>query len=116
PSLSPDGSMVAFSWNGEKQDNFDIYVKVVDAPNALRLTTDSARDSAPAWSPDGGKIAFLRNQGPSGEVSVISARGGSEKGITASSGWSVGWTADSSNLLVMDRKSAASPYAGFIVS
>lgn len=116
PSLSPDGSMAAFSWNGEKQDNFDIYVKVVDASNPLRLTTDPARDSAPAWSPDGGKIAFLRNQGPSGEVYVISALGGPEKRITASSGWSVGWTADSRNLLVMDRKSTATPYAGFTVS
>jgi Tol biopolymer transport system component len=116
PSFSPDGSMVAFSWNGEKQDNFDIYVKVVDAPNPLRLTTDPARDSAPAWSPDGRKIAFLRNQGPSGEVYVISALGGPEKRITASSGWSVGWTTDSRSLLIMDRKSTVVPYAGFTVS
>src|SRR5262249_10284515 len=29
PSFSPDGSQVAFSWDGEKQDNFDIYVKVI---------------------------------------------------------------------------------------
>jgi Tol biopolymer transport system component len=116
PSFSPDGSMVAFSWNGEKQDNFDIYVKVVDAPNSLRLTTDPARDSAPSWSPDGRKIAFLRNQGQAGEVYVVSALGGPEKRITASSGWSVGWTADSRNLLVMDRNSTAVPFAGFTVS
>src|SRR5262249_4416310 len=25
PALSPDSNQVAFSWNGEKQDNFDIY-------------------------------------------------------------------------------------------
>jgi hypothetical protein len=24
PSFSPDGSQVAFSWNGEEQDNYDI--------------------------------------------------------------------------------------------
>jgi hypothetical protein len=24
PSFSPDGNQVAFSWDGEKQDNFDI--------------------------------------------------------------------------------------------
>ena len=29
PSLSPDGSQVAFSWNGPKEDNYDIYVKLV---------------------------------------------------------------------------------------
>ena len=27
PSFSPDGTQVAFAWNGEKQDNWDIYVK-----------------------------------------------------------------------------------------
>src|SRR4051812_15699366 len=26
PALSPDGKSVAFAWNGENQDNFDIYV------------------------------------------------------------------------------------------
>ena len=29
PTFSPDGTQVAFSWNGEKEDNFDIYVKFV---------------------------------------------------------------------------------------
>src|SRR5947209_16375 len=27
PSFAPDGDSVAFSWDGEGQDNFDIYVK-----------------------------------------------------------------------------------------
>ena len=26
PALSPDGNSVAFCWNGEKEDNLDIYV------------------------------------------------------------------------------------------
>src|SRR5689334_14126389 len=42
PSLSPDGSQVAFSWGGEKSDNYDIYVKMIGETNALRLTTDPA--------------------------------------------------------------------------
>ncbi len=25
PTFSPDGNAIAFVWNGEKQDNFDIY-------------------------------------------------------------------------------------------
>src|SRR4051794_31939031 len=29
PSLSPDGSQVAFTWNGADESNFDIYVKLV---------------------------------------------------------------------------------------
>src|SRR5262249_30229452 len=40
PALSPDGKQVAFSWNGEKEDNFDIYVKLVDAGSPVRITKD----------------------------------------------------------------------------
>src|SRR5436305_249442 len=36
PCFSPDGNQVAFSWDGEKGDNFDIYVKLLGEPNALR--------------------------------------------------------------------------------
>src|SRR5262249_55160390 len=60
PSFSPDGNQVAFAWNGEKQDNFDIYVKLIGAGGNLRLTTHPADDYSPAWSPDGRSIAFLR--------------------------------------------------------
>jgi len=34
PSLSPDGSQVAFSWNGPDEGNFDIYVKTAAAGTA----------------------------------------------------------------------------------
>ena len=51
PSLSPDGHQVAFSWGGEKDDNQDIYIKLLGEPHPLRLTTDPAEDGYPAWSP-----------------------------------------------------------------
>ena len=62
PSLSPDGEQVAFCWNGEKLDNFDIYLKMIGSSEVRRLTTDPAPDLAPSWSPDGRQIAFLRYQ------------------------------------------------------
>ncbi|PYV20376.1 MAG: hypothetical protein DMG27_23215, partial [Acidobacteria bacterium] len=60
PSFSPDGNQVAFSWNGEKQDNYDIYVKLIGSPTPLRLTTNPADDRSPAFSPDGRSIGFVR--------------------------------------------------------
>jgi len=60
PSFSPDGNQVAFVWTGPKQENVDIYLKVVGAEHAVRLTNDTADDFSPAWSPDGRYIAFLR--------------------------------------------------------
>ncbi len=44
PSFSPDGNQVAFEWNSEAEDNFDIYVKVVGSDSTpLRLTTNPSR-------------------------------------------------------------------------
>jgi Tol biopolymer transport system component len=77
PSFSPDGSQVAFAWNGPGQDNFDIYVKPNGTENLLRLTQDPAPDYAPTWSADGRYIAFLRDL-RAGHVAVmmISSFGG----------------------------------------
>ena len=45
PSFSPDGEQVAFAWNGEREDNFDIYVKIVGSSEVRRLTTNPAPDT-----------------------------------------------------------------------
>jgi Tol biopolymer transport system component len=59
PAFSPDGTEVAFAWNGERQNNYDIYSLRIGDPMPRRLTSDSAADYSPAWSPDGKWIAFL---------------------------------------------------------
>ncbi len=62
PALSPDGNQVAFAWSGEKNDNWDVYLKFVGSPEMRRLTTDPLQDVSPRWSPDGRYIAFKRCQ------------------------------------------------------
>ena len=64
PTFSPDGREVAFAWDGEQQDNSDIYVKLVGSSEVRRLTTHAAVDSAPQWSPDGKWIAYARTESP----------------------------------------------------
>ena len=64
---------MAFSWNGAKQDNDDIYVKLIGSGGPLRLTTDPAPDAAPAWSPDGGTIAFVRRDGGNERIMLVPA-------------------------------------------
>lgn len=78
PSFSPDGNQVVFSWNGEKQDNFDIYVKLIGSPTPLRLTTNPADDVSPAFSPDGRSIGFVRVSKEHGTFIIIPAIGGPE--------------------------------------
>jgi Tol biopolymer transport system component len=70
---------VAFSWNGEREDNDDIYVQTVGASDVRRLTTDPAADSLPVWSPDGRQIAFLRDHPLSGTVIYSVNPGGREE-------------------------------------
>ncbi|MCA1604334.1 MAG: winged helix-turn-helix domain-containing protein, partial [Acidobacteria bacterium] len=79
PAFSPDGRQLAFRWDGEKEDNFDIYVKLINAGEPLRLTTHPGVDSGPTWSPDGRYIAFSRfDKGESG-IFMVPALGGPER-------------------------------------
>ena len=83
-TFSPDGRQVSFTWNGELEDNWDLYTKVIGSADVRRLTTHPDRDLAPRWSFDGRQIAYLR-QHPSGEIEhlrVITALGGSDQQVT----------------------------------
>jgi len=44
---------VAFPWNGEKRDNFDIHVLMIGTGARLHLMQCPAIDYSPTWSPDG---------------------------------------------------------------
>ena len=118
PSFSPDGTEVAFQWNGPKEDNFDIYTKPVGQGDPVRLTTDPAGDTSPAWSPDGRWIAFSRQNpsypksGPMLYVYVIPARSGPEQRIGP--GNVTGWTQDS-RWLVVSRGAASGRQAGVVL-
>jgi Tol biopolymer transport system component/DNA-binding winged helix-turn-helix (wHTH) protein len=79
PSFSPNGNQIAFSWNGEKENNFDIYVKTIGGEKPLQLTFNPALELQPAWSPDGRFIAFQRHtQGEDG-IFLVPVLGGQER-------------------------------------
>jgi Tol biopolymer transport system component len=83
PALSPDGKQVAFVWNGENQDNFDIYLRQVGSNGELRLTNNPAEDLSPAWSPDGNTIVFLRRlDAARNELLLVPALSGPERKLT----------------------------------
>ena len=106
PAFSPDGSQVAFSWNGASPTNRDIYVKVIGSEQALRLTSDGAQDGSPAWSPDGSRVAFLRQTSEGSEVRLVPPTGGPER-LLAKVGvppeYGLTWSPDSARLAAADR-------------
>lgn len=125
PALSPDGTLVAFAWEGANRDNFDIYVRPVDGSSLLKLTTDPAADHAPAWSPDGHRIAFVRVFEGKREIVVLPALGGPERRLFETapeprSWWHGGlsyglrWTPDGKHLVFGDRTRSALDSAIFL--
>jgi len=80
PSVSPDGSQVAFAYKG------DIYKVSINGGQAARLTANDAFDSSPVWSPDGEKIAFVSDrENGAKDIFVMSSDGGPAQRLTTNS-------------------------------
>lgn len=60
PDFSPDGNQIVFMWDGDREDNVDVYAASIGGGPPLRLTTSPLRDIRPRWAPDGRHIAFIR--------------------------------------------------------
>lgn len=76
PALSPDGSRICFSWQG------NLWTAPVKGGPATRLTANDAHDLNPAWSPDGKWIAFNSDREGGDQVFLIPAVGGPARQIT----------------------------------
>jgi len=82
PAFSPDGSRIAFAWNGDPVSGgkgFDLYVKAIGSETLLRLTQHPSEMIGAAWSPDGTQIAFHRMAGTDSGIYVVPALGGLER-------------------------------------
>jgi Tol biopolymer transport system component len=119
-AFSPDGQRIAFIWNGEQDQNYDIYVLELQSRKLRRLTTHPDAEVGPTWSPDGTQIAFARFTGPQRDIFVVPAEGGEEQKLATASmgppdpGSPLSWSPDGKLLAFTDRNSAEEPHGIFL--
>jgi Tol biopolymer transport system component/DNA-binding winged helix-turn-helix (wHTH) protein len=121
PAFSPDGSRIAFSWNGGRERNFDVYVQLLAEPTILRLSDHPGRDFAPVWSPDGQYVAFATDSPREKSVQVVSALGGASRKVAEghweNAGWThLDWSPDGRFLAIVDKTAPGQPYAIHLIS
>ena len=128
PALSPDGTYVAFAWDGAEKNNYDIYVQRVGSAEPQRLTTDPAEEVHPTWSPDGSRIAFLRRLSRTeSAVFFIPLIGGPETRVADASlggvlgegnydGGGLSWSPVDPVIAVVDQSSPQGPDSIFLLS
>lgn len=78
-ALSPDGQVIAFSYKG------DLYTVPVSGGVATQITSHSAYDKNPVWSPDGQKLAFASDREGNFNVYTTSRVGGEATRVTSNS-------------------------------
>ncbi len=76
PSLSPDGSRIAFSYQG------DIWTADITGDSPGRITLHQAYETWPKWSRDGSRIAFSSDRYGSHDLYVVPAEGGHPERLT----------------------------------
>src|SRR6516162_2341503 len=105
PDISPDGKLVAFSYQG------DIWTVETIGGTARAVTSHPAHDIGPVFSPDGRHIAFSSNRHGSYNIYVVPVQGGRPRRLTYdSSNDSVCcWSRDGKSLLFTSTRSTAYP-------
>jgi len=85
PTVSPDGSLMAYASDREGGGNLEIWVQQLSGGRPLRLTDHPAEDWFPSLSPDGSKIAFASSR-DGGGIFLVDTLGGEPRKIV-DGGW-----------------------------
>ncbi len=92
PAVSPDGTQVVFSALG------DLWLHTIGG-DAERLTDDPWIEADPAWSPDGGRLAFASDRDGSLDLYVRDLGTGSDRRVTEGAAATMpAWSPDGSRI------------------
>ena len=115
--MSPHGDSVAFvvTTLSEERDAYlsNIWTAAVDGGEPRRLTSGGKRDSAPRWSPDGGRLAFVsERQGDSRPQLYVMPTDGGEAARLTEQAQGVSepvWSPDGKRLAFLSRVGGDEP-------
>jgi len=79
-SISPDGKVIAFAWNG------NIYTVSSEGGEARQITSNPAYETDPLWAADGRSIIFSSFRENSKDIWIVPAEGGTPARITTAPG------------------------------
>ncbi len=82
PAISPDGKFTAYAWKGKKDNNWDIYAKLIGTETILRITDQKTTELRPRWSNDGNFIFYIRYEKGTGAIYKKPVVGGQEIRVT----------------------------------
>ncbi|HEX5030661.1 MAG TPA: hypothetical protein VFX78_04280 [Candidatus Eisenbacteria bacterium] len=115
--MSPDGShqvavtdpphdVFDYAWSSDRRlafsslraGNADIYATVWITAGEIQLTSDSLNQSDPAWSPDGGRIAYMSFDG----MHVAASDGSTDQWVPNSNylGFGLAWSPDGRSIVL----------------
>jgi dipeptidyl aminopeptidase/acylaminoacyl peptidase len=86
PAISPDGRRVAYTvretnWDDNSYD-MQIWLADVQTGATRQLTAAKKSSQAPAWSPDGSKLAFISDRTDKRQIYIINPTGGEAAALT----------------------------------
>jgi TolB protein len=86
PSWSPNGQLLAFSWNRKygpgDPGGVDIHVIDIASKKYLQLTHESGSNDYPSWAPDGRHLVFERSIGGKSQIWSMLADGTQQHQLT----------------------------------
>jgi TolB protein len=82
PRFSPDGQTLIMSSAGRDDVSSNLFAMNLTSKAITRLTSGSAIDTAPCYSPDGRQICFESDRDGQPQIYVMSASGGSAQRIS----------------------------------
>ena len=110
PQISPDGSTVVFTVrrisNDRRSREGGIWLVPTDGSAPPRRFTMGDADRSPRWSPDGRRLAFLRPEGGTAQLHIISLDGGEAEAVTSLRQGTIsdfGWFPDGERILLTLR-------------